>query len=122
MRVALVRSVILWEDQAFKMADDPPTGQDAKPFGVQAGFYFAVPGKCQQRAFFAQVTGAAEQKPARPSVPSESTVVLDGIGTLVREAPPGRKGSRRFSVDSPAHLARSLADGGPAYAHSSDGP
>jgi hypothetical protein len=39
MRVALVRRVILREDHAvrwpFKVAADPPTGQEAKPFGVR---------------------------------------------------------------------------------------
>ena len=39
MRVALVRRVILREDHAvrwpFKVAADPPTGQEAKPLGVR---------------------------------------------------------------------------------------
>ena len=39
MRVASVRRVILREDHTvrrpFKVADGPPTGQEAKPFGVK---------------------------------------------------------------------------------------
>jgi hypothetical protein len=63
MRVALARRVILREDHAvrwpFKVAADPPTGQEAKPLGVRQdlcaidgakGIYQQLCDRCERSA------------------------------------------------------------------------